>query len=109
MADSTDSLRHRDHSAMRRASGHSLLCRQRIDRLQELRRRVAGSPTTLGSIMPVAFDLTQGVTKEERMRSAPVLDTDKAAGFEASPEAIPAPVGVVRRVGVFLLRDCVKC
>ena len=39
------------------------------------------------------------------MRSAPVLDTDKAAGFEASPEAIPAPVGIARRVGAFVLRE----
>ena len=90
---------------MRRASGHSLLCRQRIDRLQELRRRVAGSPTTLGSIMPVAFDLTQGVTKEERMRSAPVLDTDKRPGSKLRPKQYLRPSGIARRVGAFVLRE----
>jgi len=39
------------------------------------------------------------------MRSAPVLDTDKTANFEAPVEATHAPVGIVRRVGAFLLRE----
>jgi len=39
------------------------------------------------------------------MKSAPVLDTDKTPEFEAPVEATPAPGGVVRRVGVFLLRE----
>ena len=39
------------------------------------------------------------------MRSAPVLDTDKALNFEVPVEAAHAPVGVARRVGAFLLRE----
>src|SRR6516165_9238258 len=39
------------------------------------------------------------------MRSAPVLDTDKAPGFEASVEAPQAPVGIARRAGAFVLRE----
>jgi hypothetical protein len=32
------------------------------------------------------------------MRSAPVLDTQKAPGFKASAGAIPAPVGIFGKV-----------
>ena len=39
------------------------------------------------------------------MRSAPVLDTDKALNFEVPVEAAHAPVGVARRVCAFLLRE----
>jgi len=39
------------------------------------------------------------------MRSAPILDTDKTANFEAPVEAPDAPIGIVRRVGAFLLRE----
>src|SRR6516162_9804206 len=39
------------------------------------------------------------------MRSAPVLDTDKTPEFGGGVEATHAPVGIVRRVGAFLLRE----
>jgi hypothetical protein len=39
------------------------------------------------------------------MKSVTVLDTDKTPEYEAPVEATPAPLGVVRRVGVFLLRE----
>jgi hypothetical protein len=39
------------------------------------------------------------------MRSAPVLDTDNTAEFDAPAEATPAPVGLARRAGAFLLRE----
>ena len=40
-----------------------------------------------------------------RMRSAPVLDTDKTPEFGGGVEATHAPVGIVRWVGAFLLRE----
>jgi hypothetical protein len=39
------------------------------------------------------------------MRSAPVLDTDKTPEFDGGVNAAHAPVGIVRRVGGFLLRE----
>ena len=39
------------------------------------------------------------------MRSAPILDTDKALNFEAPVEPAHVPFGVARRVGAFFLRE----
>src|SRR6516225_1378722 len=39
------------------------------------------------------------------MRSALVLDTDKTANFESPVESPHAPIGIMRRVGAFLLRE----
>ena len=39
------------------------------------------------------------------MKSAPGLDTDKTPKFDGGVEATHAPVGIMRRVGAFLLRE----
>ena len=41
--------------------------------------------------------------EEGQMRSALVLDTDKTANFESPVESPDAPIGIMRRVGAFLL------
>jgi hypothetical protein len=49
--------------------------------------------------------IEKGLPWGERMRSAPILNTDKTPEFDGAVEATQAPAGIVRRVGAFLLRE----